>query len=187
MSPHPIYRGLVRLYPSEFRRDYGDDLVQHFDDLVADRGSWAASRRTALDMALTVPRYRLETIVKERHATTIAVTTGLLAGAGVASTLIGIYPGGLLLVLAVALAIAQRSSLATALRAPDIHRRRRRLLTAAMLGLGVVGCYLTFLVVIGDSWTTRETVIAVVGNAALVGSLGFLAAGLLTPKTPTVA
>jgi hypothetical protein len=37
---------------------------------------------------------------------------------------------------------------------------------------------------IGDTWTTRETVLAVIGNAALIGAVGFLAAGLLTPKEP---
>ena len=33
-SPHRIYRALIHLYPADFRRDYGPDLVQHLDDLV---------------------------------------------------------------------------------------------------------------------------------------------------------
>ena len=42
---------------------------------------------------------------------------------------------------------------------------------------------MAYLLLIGDSWTTRETVLAIIGNAALIGAIGFLAAGLLTPKT----
>lgn len=183
---HPIYHTLVRLYPKAFRDAYGDDLVQHFDGLVADRGSRAAWCRTALDLAVTVPRYRLETIMNERHsATTISVAVGLLAAAGVASTLvdIGLYPGGLLLVVALALGIAQRSAIARALRAPDPHRRRRRLQTAAVLGVVFVASFVAYLMLIGDTWSTRDTVLAIIGNAAMIGAVGFLAAGLLTPKT----
>jgi hypothetical protein len=39
---HRLYRALLRLYPRQFRRDYGDDLVRHFGDLVTDRGTRAA-------------------------------------------------------------------------------------------------------------------------------------------------
>ena len=181
---HPIYHALVRLYPKAFRDAYGDDLVQHFDDLVADRGIRAAWGRTALDLAVTIPRYRLETIMNERHsATTISVTVGLLAAAGVASMLVGLYPGALLLVVALVLAIAQRSAIARALRAPDPHRRRRRLQTAAVLGVVFVASFVAYLMLIGDTWSTRDTVLAIIGNAAMIGAVGFLAAALLTPKT----
>jgi hypothetical protein len=183
-QPHPFYRTLVRLYPKTFRDTYRDDLVQHFDDLVADRGTGAAWSRTALDLAVTIPRYRLETIMNERHsANTITVTAGLLAAAGVACVLVGLYPGGLLLVVAVALAIAQRSAIARTLRAPDPDRRRRRLHTAAVLGVIFVASFIAYLMLIGDTWTTRETVLTIIGNAAMIGAVGFLAAGLLTPKT----
>jgi hypothetical protein len=183
-DPHPIYRTFVRLYPKTFRDTYGDDLVQHLDDLVADRGTRAAWSRTALDLAVTIPRYRLETIMNERHsANTITVTAGLLAATGVAGILVGLYPGGLLLVVALALAIAQRSAIARTLRAPDLHRRRRRLQTAAVLAVICVASFIVYLMLIGDTWTTRETVLAIIGNAAMIGAVAFLAAGLLTPKT----
>jgi hypothetical protein len=181
---HPIYRTLVRLYPKTFRDTYGDDLVQHFDDLVADRGTRAAWGRTALELAVTGPRYRLETIMNERHsANTITVIAGLLAAAGVASLFTDLYPGGLLLlVVALVLAIAQRSAIAHALRTPDPQRRRRRLRIAAGLGVVFVASFIAYLMLIGESWTTRETVLAIIGNAAMIGAVGFLAAGLLTPK-----
>ncbi len=39
LGPHPLYRALVRLYPRTFRHEYGEDLVAHYADLVADRGA----------------------------------------------------------------------------------------------------------------------------------------------------
>lgn len=183
-ASHPIYRTLVRLYPREFRRDYGDDLTQHFDDLVANRGVRAAWSRTALDLAVTVPRYRLETIMNEPNtATTITIVIGLIAAAGVAGLLTGVYPSALLLVVAAVLAVTQRSAIARALRAPNPDRRRHRLQIAAVLGAICITSFVAYLLLIGDSWTTRETVLAVIGNAAMIGAVGFLAAGLLTPKT----
>jgi hypothetical protein len=182
---HPIYHTLVRLYPKAFRDAYGDDLVQHFDGLVADRGIRAAWGRTALDLAVTVPRNRLETIMNERHsAATIGVVVGLLAAAGIATLVVdvGLYVGGLLLLVALALAIAQRSAIARALRTPDPHRRRRRLQTAAVLWGIFVASFVAYVLLIGDTWSTRETVLAIIGNAAMIGAVGFLAAGLLTPK-----
>ena len=58
-----IYRSAVRLYPSEFRREYGDDLVQLFTELVSDLGPRRAWGRTVVDLIATLPRYRLETLV----------------------------------------------------------------------------------------------------------------------------
>ena len=183
-APRRIYQALIRLYPREFRVDYGDDLAQLFDDLVAERGARAAIVRTALDLVVTLPRYRLETVMNERHtANTITIVAGLAALAGVASVLVGIYPGVLLIIVAIALAVAQRSAVAQALRAPDAERRRRRLGTAGVLGIVFIASFVAYLLLIGDSWTTRETVLAIIGNAALIGAIGFLAAGLLTPKT----
>jgi hypothetical protein len=185
-APHRIYRSLVRLYPKAFRREYGDDLAQHFDDLVADRGVRAAWGRTALDLAVTVPCYRLETIMNERHsANTISIVVGLIAAAGIASLLVdvGIYLSPLLLIVALVLAVSQRSAIARALRAPDSDGRRRRLRIAAVLGVVFVASFVAYLLLIGDTWTTRETVLAIIGNAAMIGAVGFLAAGLLTPRT----
>lgn len=187
---HRIYRRLVGLYPRSFRNEYGADLLQLFDDLVADAGHRAAWSRTALDLVLTLPRYRLETVMNERRsATTITVVTAGLAVAGIAAPLVGLglYPGAVLLVVAALMAVGQRSALAQSLRAPSVQRRRRRLLTAAVLGAVTVGSYLLFLAVIGERWTARDTVIAVVGNAAMLGSIGYLISGLLTPRAPVSA
>ena len=186
VAPHPVYRSLVRLYPSAFRQEYGDDLVAHYADLVDDRGARAARARTALDLAITIPRYHLEHLMTEQHSVTaLTVVIGLFAAGGVLSLLTGAYPGMLLFAVAAVLRVAQRSTLARALRVPDSHLRRRRLQTAAVLGAIFVTSYIIYSLVIGDTWTSRETVLATVGTLAMFGAIGFLVAGLLTPATAT--
>ena len=184
-SPHPLYRLLIHLYPGEFRREYGDDLLTYYADLVTDRGARAARARTALDLAITIPRYHLEHVMTEQHsATTLSITIGLLATAGLASVMTGVYPGALLLLVAVVLAVAQRSTLARALRVPDSNLRRRRLWTAAVLVAIFVVSYAIYSALIGNTWTFRETVLATSGTLAMFGAIGFLLAGLLTPRSP---
>ena len=184
----PLYASLVRLYPRAFRREYGDDLVQHFADLAADRGARAAWTRTTLDLAITIPRYHLERIMTEQHsATALNITIGVLATAGLASLMTDLYPGVIGIVLfvgAVALAVTQRSTLARALRVPDSRLRHRRLRIGAILAGVFVTSYVVYLATIGDSWTTTSTVLTIIGTLAMFGAIGFLVAGLLTPRTP---
>ena len=184
-APHPVYRSLVRLYPSTFRHDYGEDLVAHYADLVADRGARAARARTALDLVITIPRYHLEHVMTEQHsATTLNVVIGLFAAGGLASLITGVYLGLILFGAAAVLAVAQRSALARALRVPNSNLRRRRLQTAAILGATFLTSYVIYSLVIGDTWTFRDTVLATFGTLAMFGAIGFLIAGLLTPRTP---
>jgi hypothetical protein len=180
-----LYRALVRLYPRRFRRDYGEDLVLHFGDLVADRGTRAAWARTSLDLLITVPRYHLEQIMKEQHSNTaLNVVIGLLAAAWIGTVLVGSRLGPLVLVAAGVLAATQRSALAKALRVPDSGRRRRRLVTAALLGATFAASYVVFVLTVGDRWTITDTVLSIIGTVALFGAVGYLVAGLATPRTP---
>jgi len=183
-APHPVYRSLVRLYPRDFRQSHGEDLVQHFADLITDRGARAAWTRTGVDLIVTIPRYRLENIMTEQHsATTLHLAITLLAAGGVLSLLTGLGPGLVLLLAAVMLAVAQRSTLARAIRTPDTNRRERRLSTAAILAVIFLATYIAFLQLIGDTWTIRDTLLAAIGAPAMIGSPIYLIAGLLTPKT----
>jgi hypothetical protein len=104
-----LYRALTRLYPKAFRVRYGDDLVMHFADLVERDGPVAAWHRTALDLLVTVPRYRLESVMNTRRTTaTLAALVVALTIAAVGAFAAGVMPLGLIaLVLAVALAIAE--------------------------------------------------------------------------------
>ncbi len=185
-DPHPVYPFLVRRYPTEFRHEYGEDLVALYGDLVADRGARAARASTALDLAITIPRYHLERLMTEQHTNTVLrVVIDLFAAGGVASFMTGVGPPGvILLALALVLAVTQRSALSRALRTPDSNLRRRRLLTAAALG-GVFGLtYTIFTLTVGDSWTITDTLLALVGTLAMVACPLFLLAGLLVPRTP---
>lgn len=175
---------MIHLYPPSFRRHYGADLAQHFDDLVADRGRPAAWARTLVDLVVTVPRSRLESVMNQQpSATAVSVAIGACAAMGVVSFLVGIYPGLVLLGVAVALAAGERGQLAKALRVPDTHRRRRRFVTALVLAGVFIVTYIAFLSLIGDTWTVRETVLAAIGTPAMIGAPLFLIAALLTPKS----
>lgn len=123
-------------------------------------------------------------MTEQHSAATLSTVIGLFAAAGLASLMTGLYPGMILFVVAVVLAVAQRSTLARALRVPDTSLRRRRLGAAAILGATFVTSYVTYILLIGDTWTGRETVLAIIGTLAMFGAIGFLIAGLLTPPTP---
>lgn len=176
-----FYRACTKLYPSSFRDHYREDLVQHFDDLVADRGVLRASLRTGLDLAITIPNYRLEQVMNQQHSTAaLMIVISLIAVAGVATLLTGIYAGLAVIGLAAVLALAQRSSLAKALRTPVVGLRRRRLTISALLAGVFIISFGTYLMLIGDTWTTRETVLAGIGTTALAGAFVFFVVGLLT-------
>jgi len=182
---HPVYRSLVRLYPKAFRGHYGDDLVAHFADLVNDRGASAAWARTGVDLIVTVPRYRLEHFMTEQHsATTLNVAITLLAAGGVLSVLMGVYPGVLLLVAALVLAVAERSTIARAIRTPDSNRRRRRLGIAAVLALIFLASIGSYAQDLNDDHISGASLLVhnAIGVPAMVGAIIFLIVGLCTPK-----
>lgn len=187
MATHRIYRALIRLYPKEFRRHYGDDLLQAHADLVHEHGRSRAWWRTGLDVAITVPRYRLETIMTTRHPdTALHVVIAALLILGV----LAIMDGGALLglpvlLIAVIVAIAQRSRLARSLRSPDRDQRRRRLRIAGVLGAVCVATLAVFVVDIGndENWGTRAIVYINIFNIAFVAAIVYLVAGLFTRRS----
>lgn len=178
-----VYRALLWLYPKNFRDEFGDDLVSLLENLRTDKGPARAFRICALDLAVTVPRMHLERIMNPTRTTTaITWAIALLGAGGIASMLLGLYPGVLLLVAAGVLTIAQRSELARAIRMPNTATRRHRLRTAAVLAGVFVMSYVVFVTTIGDEWTTRETVLAVIGTGSMVSSASYLLIGLATPR-----
>ncbi len=184
-SPHRVYRTLIHLYPPEFHRHYGPDLVQHFDDLVSDRGVRAAWVRTGLDLTVTVPRYQLERIMNQKQSNTaLHATVALLALGGVAALTMDNQIGIVLLLAGLVLGLTQRSALATSFRVPDSSLRRKRLRTAAVLSAVFALSLGTFELTVGDSWTITDTLLALVGVPAMIAAPLFLLAGLLTPRRP---
>ena len=183
-----LYRTLVNLYPAEFRHEFGPDLEQHFADLHADRGARAAWARTAFDLIITVPRYRLESVMSARSTSVSLVVVPASAGTvGAVSVVTGVVPlaGLALLVLAAAFLVVRSSHLVRALRVPSERNLRRNRLTIA-LGCGVVfaASIIGYLIAISDENVGGGTLIAwnAIGVPAMIGSIVFLIAGLLTPK-----
>jgi hypothetical protein len=187
-----VYRGLVRLYPRAFRHAYADDLVQNFTDLLAHHGASRTWRRTAVDLAVTVPRYRLETVMNPRHTdTTLYIATAVVVVAAAVSILTALFPGGFaLLVAAAALTVVSASRLARSTRPPDTRRRRHLLIASAVLAATWVISTAAFWIELGitEEWHGGKLVVYnTVFFTTAIGAIVCLVLGLRTPRTPTSA
>jgi hypothetical protein len=181
-----LYRALTRLYPKAFRQHYQDDLVLHFADLVERDGPVAAWRHTTLDLLVTVPRYRLEFIMNIRPtaARWVALIVAL-ATTAVGALAAGVAPVALIaLVLAAALAIAERSRFARGMRPASHEQRRRTLRWAGLLGACSVASLVIGLIDLGDraSWPAgRLLAYNVAFFTTAIAALACVATGLRRP------
>jgi hypothetical protein len=184
-----VYRNLLLLYPRAFRDRYGDDLVQTLTGLSGELGPRRAWRRVTLDLVVTVPRYRMETLMKEEHRSTfLTFAITLMACAGIISVFIGFYPGVLLLPFAAVVAITQRSKLARSMDAVNGTRlRRKRLITAAVLALLLVVMYVVIPFLLGDHWGVDAIVAFSLWFVVLIAAVSYFIAGITTPKSRTIA
>ena len=181
-----VYKNLLRLYPRNFRDHYGDDLLQIHTDLSAELGPRRAWRRVTLDLIVTVPRYRMATLMKEQPTSTVLTAAiVVMACIGIISPFAGLYPGALLLPLAALVAVTQRSKLARSMDATDCDRlRRKRLKASAMLAASLPVIYLVSLPILGDDWGTDAVVAFGVWCAVLIAAACYFVAGISTPKSP---
>jgi hypothetical protein len=192
------YRAAVRLYPRDFRREFGDDLVRHFAKLVSDLGPRRAWSRTLLDLIITLPIYRLETIMSPARSNitlnltiVVLLTAGLIGIFVMGTSAMGAILGVVLLGAAVVVAITQRSNLARSLRPANGSRRRRWLTFAAISGVVFAAAIVGYSMAVGDGDGPVSGAVLVgynlVGIIALVATGVFLAKGLRTPRTIEVA
>ncbi len=165
-----------------------------FEELIADRGVLAATARTAIDLIVTVPRYRLEAVMTESN-TTRALTLAIpgLLGLGAVSALVGGQPlvSAVMVLVAAGLFIANQGRLSRSIRTPaspprtaDASARTHRLRLAAF-SAGVCGaCLIGFMIVTWDGEVSSIALLlpTTVGPIALVAALWFLVTGLLTPR-----
>jgi hypothetical protein len=187
-----VYRSVVRLYPKGFRSDYADDLVQNFEDLLADLGPARTWRRTTVDLLVTLPRYQMETVMNPRHTNTALVVA---TGAAVVLAAIAMFTGGIpgapiWLLLAIVLLIATASRLGRSTRTPDAKRRRHLLLWAAALAVVCVVSTTAFWLEMGpdDDWNGGKVIFYNVWFLATsIGALVCLFLGLRTPRTGRAA
>ena len=177
------------LYPRDFRDRYSDDLVQTLTDLSAELGPRKAWRRVTLDLVVTVPNYRMETIMKEEHRSmALIVATTVMACAGIISPMIGLPLGLLLVPLAAVVAITQRGRLARSMDAVDASRlRRKRLRIAAILAGLLPVIYLVSLPILGDEWGTDATVAFGLWTAVLIAAVSYFVSGITTPKSRAIS
>lgn len=187
-----VYRSLLVLYPREFRDRYSDDLVQTVTDLSAELGPRRAWRRVTLDLVVTVPRYRMEQLMKEEHRSTVLiVATTATACAGIISLFtdfIDPYIGVLLVPLAAVVAITQRGKLARSMDAVDASRlRRKRLRIAAVLVASLPVIYLVSLPILGDEWGTDAIVAFGLWTAVLIAAISYFVSGITTPRSRVIS
>ena len=183
------YRALVRLYPRGFRREFADDLVQAFGDLADRDGAFAAWRRTVVDLAVTVPRYRLETVMSTRHSSA-AVSLLAVAGAIAGITLFaaGAAAGVALTVLLVAglVVLVQRTQLARSLRPASATDRRRTWARSAIAAVVAIAALVVgFADLAGDEHWPAGRVLAynVVFFAAALTAVISFGMALRRPRT----
>ncbi len=182
------------LYPRDFRDRYGDDLVQTLTDLSRELGPRRAWRRATLDLVVTVPRYRMETLMKEEHRSTfLTFAITLMACAGIVFLLVdggpwGLFVSAVLWAVAAVVAITQRSKLARSMDSVDGTRlRRRRLITAAALALLLPVMYVASLYILGDHWGTDAIVAFSLWFVVLIAAVCYFIAGITTPKSSAIS
>jgi hypothetical protein len=99
-----VYRRLVRLYPRDFRDDFGPDLLDLLAAQLRDEPTWRVVVRGLVDLALTVPTQHVEAHM-DRSPT--PVVTWLLGALAVAALVVGVVVGSpVVLVACAAVAIA---------------------------------------------------------------------------------
>ena len=103
MTQPGLYRVLLRLYPRAFRLEYGEDMTQLLSLQLRDERAVRVWCRTALDLALTVPALRRESLMSGRrtHPTAFvlyaAAAVASLVLTAVSGTSLGVGTAGLLL------------------------------------------------------------------------------------------
>jgi hypothetical protein len=73
------YGVLLRLYPRDFREEYGEDMAQLFRNQLRDESATRVWARTVLDVALTVPSTRLEAHMSRRTSASVVYVTATVA------------------------------------------------------------------------------------------------------------
>lgn len=182
------YRVLLRLYPRRFRREFEEDMVQLFCDLADRDGVPSTWRRTIVDLAVTVPRYRLETIMNVRQSS-VALSLFSLVGAITGIALLTLGTGTsiavIVLVLVAAIALAQRGRLARSLRPDNAAERRHLWLLSAIAAVVAIAVLVIGLADLGgeDHWPAgRLLIYNLAFFIALLTAVISFAVGLRRPR-----
>lgn len=83
------YRGLLHLYPKDFRAHYADDMADLFAEQLHDESRARVWGRALLDLVLTIPAQHMETHMKRSTTNTMVAIFAVVAVAGVAFAVVG--------------------------------------------------------------------------------------------------
>jgi hypothetical protein len=86
-----LYRALLRCYPRDFRREYGEDMTQLLALQLRDENAVRVWGRTFVDLALTVPSLRLEAVMSRRSS---FPGTAVVYGAAAVACLVAVAISG---------------------------------------------------------------------------------------------
>ncbi len=180
------YRILIGLYPAQFRREFGPDLLLVFDELLVDRGVVTATTRTSVDLIVTVPRYRLEAVMSTANSDrTLSFIAFALPTLGLVALLSGLpWVGLVMIAVGVLLALVGGGRIARSIRTAAPAQRARRLRASGLCALLFLVCVGGYAFVISDDSASSLGLLitSVPGTIALVGAVVLLIAGLLTPR-----
>jgi hypothetical protein len=83
------YGALLGLYPSQFRAEYGADMVQLVRDQCDDEPPWRVCGRAVIDLAITLPTQHLEAHMKRNPDHLVPLFYAGVAGGGVLLAILG--------------------------------------------------------------------------------------------------
>ena len=185
------YRRLLLLYPRALREHYGEEMALVYADLRRRHGRriWA---RLLLDLAVSVPRTRLESVMSTAPSTRAVVAVEVTAALLLAVVSLAAFgPAALPVpVLLAGLVLAQRSRLARSMsagRGPDTVRSAVVGLAVSLAVLaGTSASWLYHVSAYAELGDTTVVVHNVIGAAALLGVLvcAALVAVRLHPRRP---
>jgi hypothetical protein len=170
------YDVLLRLYPREFREEYGEDMAQLHRNQLRDESATRVWARTVLDVALTVPSTRLEAHMSRGAPASviyIAATVACVVVAALVGTSVGLSVVALagVLVFGGLAAISWRRSRALGVSEHATHWWKYLLAGGAGLGAAV-----TAATVSGEAGTEGSWAVFMV---VLLTSVGLMATGLV--------
>jgi hypothetical protein len=74
-----LYQRSIRLYPRQFREEFGPDLGGLVADQLHDEPSWRVAARSVVDLALTVPTRHVEARMNRTPTQLVPLSFGALA------------------------------------------------------------------------------------------------------------
>jgi len=83
------YGALLWLYPRQFREEYRDDMVLLVRDQCRDESPWRVLTRSAVDLAITIPKQHLEAHMRRTPPSIVPLGYLALSLAGIGLMIVG--------------------------------------------------------------------------------------------------